>query len=259
MTTEATTTEVENRVPEVLTSQAIFVEFLGKILEAYDEISKYNEKVLGNKDSEWTSYKILDKARELGRPEKGEPNASVKEALSAWEALVTEVNKAKQNVIQVTAKELGIDFAAGNERDEAIEAPLKEKRKVAINIGEQLKAIAGLSADPEVTTALQGFLEKYEMPAVGSNRTHSFAADGNATAPKYRVKVSVSKEDELLFEADGFTKAALGLPKYYERGQAPGAAKLREAWEKAGNSIQETKVNPVEFVDNGLTFTITKK
>lgn len=253
----------KDRIPKLLSEQAIFLEFLSKYLEGYDEVSEYNTRVLGNKDSEWNSYKILEEARKLARPTSGEANANVKDALTVWENLVNEMNRAKQNVIQATAKELGIEYSAGSERDPEVEVALKEKRKTAINIGEQLTKIADMSMDKNLKEEIVSFLKTYEMPAVGRNQTHSFEVDGSAKTPKYRIKVTVSRNDEVVLEADGITKLVQSLPKFYERGKSPKADVFRKAWESAGNNIDETKTPTVSFKDDSVTpplvYTLTKK
>lgn len=259
MTSSTTKSAEKNRIPESLAKQAIFQEFLSTYLDGFDEISGYNSKVLTKSDSEWNSYKIMDKAREMARPVNGgEVNDTVKDALEAYETLNTELNRAKQAVLQATAKELGIEFSAGSERDMDLEAALKEKRKTAINIGDQLTKIAEFTGNEQVKSDIKAFLDKYQMPAVGRNQTHSFSAEGSGT-PKYRVKVTVSRDGEELFTEDGFTKTAQSLTKFYERGKAPKADKLRAVWENAGNTMDSQPQPRVEFIDNDLTFVITSK
>lgn len=260
MTTTTTTSSVEDRIPSVLTKQEIFVEFVSVILSTYDEIKAYNDKVLNKGSSEWNVYKLLEKAREMARPEDGKANSQIKKVLEAYEALQSEMNKARQEVVQTTAKELGIEFTAGNERDPEIEAPLKLKHKTAVEVGKQLLQMGKIYSDKKVSEAIQTFLKEYELPAVGRNQTHSFSIDGGTSgAPRYRVKVTVSREGEVLFEADGFTKASQALPQYYERGKALSSAKLREVWEAAGNTMKSQPKPVVEFTDNGLDFKLAQK
>lgn len=260
MTVSTTVKTGKDRIPTLLGKQAIFMEFLSTYLDALDEISEYNTQVLVEKDSEWNSYKILEKARELARPSTGEANSNIKEALEAWETLASEVNRVKQTVLQVTAKELGIDYAAGAERNPEVEAPLRDKRKTAINIGVQLTQMAGMSMDSKMKDAIVGFLNEYEMPSVGRNQVHSFTAEPNNT-PKYRVRISVARQEdgEVLFAEEGITKTVQALTKYYPRGKSLKADTFRSVWEKAGNTMEATPVPTVEFTDNDLVFTITKK
>ncbi len=261
MTATTTAETGKDRIPGPLAKQAIFVEFLSRYLDGYDEISAYNSKVLTEKDPEWNSYKIMDKAKELARPASGEANEDIKKVLEQWESLVSEVNRAKQEVLKVTSKELGIEYNATGERDLELEASLKEKRKVGINIGQQLVELSKLTVDPKVKDALTSFLKEYEMPAVGRNQTHSFSADGSTGAPKYRVKVTVVRQEdgEELFTEDGFTKTCAALTKFYDRGKALKPEAFRKVWEGAGNSMGNTVQPVVDFTDNGLVFTITQK
>lgn len=252
----------ENRIPKLLAEQAIFKEFLSRYLSNYDEIVDYNEQVLKEKNSEWNSYKILDKAREMARPTDGKSaNETIKDALTAWEKLASEVNAAKQNLIQVAAKELGIEYSSGQERDPEKEAPLREKHKTNINIGKQLKEMTKLTVDPKLRDELTDFLKKYEMPAVGRNQTHNFLAEEGDKTPKYRLRITASREEtgEELFTEDGITKAVAATAKFYDRGKGLKADIFRKAWESAGNSAGNTVQNTVSFTDNGLIFTLSQK
>lgn len=260
---DAPVTEEKNRVPGILNENPILADFCKQYLVAFDEISAYNKEVLAEKDSEWNSHKVLEKAREFARPtnKDDKPDDEIKSALEKWESLVDEVNKARRAVVELGAKKLGITLSATTERNADAEAPLKEKRKVAIEIGKNLSMIAGMTNNKSAADAVTEFFANYPMPAIGRDQARSFGENAKATTPKYRVKVEIYKNDELLLSEDGFTKTALALtnPKFgYDRGQALKSDKLREVWEKAGNSATTT-VSPVEFMDNDLKFVITKK
>lgn len=255
-------TTADERIPELLASQGIFKEFLSRYLSNYDEIVEYNEGVLREKNSEWNSYKILDKARELARPTDGKSaNETIKGALVEWEKLASEVNAAKQHLIQVAAKELGIEYNSGSERDPEKEAPLREMHKTNINIGKQLTEMVKMTVDPKLQDTLTDFLKTYKMPAVGRNQTHDFLAEETDKTPKYRLRITASREEtgEELFTEDGITKAVGATAKFYERGKGLKADSFRKAWESAGNSMGNTVQNSVSFTDNGLIFTLTAK
>lgn len=253
-----------NRIPDYLASNSILEDFCKRYLGVLDEISEYNKAVLAEKSSEWNAHKVFEKARELARPtdKNVKPNDEIKKALETYENLITETAKARKAALDATSKELGITLSATAERNPELEAPLKEKRKLANTIGTQLSQIATMTSDAEATAAVTEFLAKNPLPAIGRDQVSTFGTDGTTSTPKYRVKVTITNKDgvEILNE-DGFTKTALALTKPvfgYERGEAPKADKLREAWEKAGNSATNV-VSPVEFDDNNLHFTITKK
>lgn len=256
------TEEKPNRIPEALASQAILEEFCKQYLSSFDEISAYNKGVLAEKTSDWTSTKVLAKAQELGNPTDAnvKPNADIKSALKIWEDAVQAMNVARRNVVDKTAKELGITLSATAERDPKKEEELKPKRQFALEIGKQLVMIANMTTDTSVSEAATKFLQDNELPAIGRDQTHSFGESGKST-PKYRVSITVSKGDQTLLSGEGFTKTAIELSKPefgYERGKQPKADTLREVWEKAGNN-ETTTVSPVEFEDNGLKYVITKK
>jgi hypothetical protein len=257
---ETETTET-NRVPEVLSSNSILADFCKRYLDVLDEIADYNKAVLAERDSEWTAAKVMEKAREFGRPTDAnvKPKDNVKSALDKFENLVTELAKARKALLDVTSSELGITLSATAERNPELEAPLKEKRKFAVEIGSQLSMIAKMTTDENASTAVEEFLGKNPLPAIGRDQARTFGTDGKST-PKYRVTVKVYDKDgtEKLSE-DGFTKTALALTKLYERGKAPKSDALREVWEKAGNTSDKTVQSPVEFTDNDLRFVITKK
>jgi len=267
-TSEATATEngeatEKNRIPNLLANNSILGEFCKKYLGIFDEIAEYNKAVLAEKDSEWNANKVMEKAREFSRPtdKNTKPNADVKKLLDAYENLINETARARKAVLDATSKELGITLSATADRNPEMEAPLKEKRKVAIEIGTQLSMIAKMTSDENASSAVTEFLASNPLPAIGRDQTRSFGDDGKST-PKYRVKVEVSKDGNVLLSEDGFTKAALALTKPvfgYERGKAPKSDSLRGAWEKAGNTPEKTVQDTVEFEDNGLHFKITKK
>lgn len=252
-----------NRIPTILAKNPIFNEFCQRYMDAFDSITEYNKAVLAERDSEWNAGKVLEKARDLARPtdKNVEPVADVKSALEAYENAVNALAKARKSVLDVTSKELGITLSSTAERNPELEAPLKEKRKIAIEIGTNLSVIANMTNDEATSSAVKEFLEKNPMPAVGRDQTRTFGNDGKST-PKYRVHVSVLKDGTEVVSEDGFTKAALALTKSalgYERGKAPKSDFLRTAWENAGNTPDKTAVSPVEFTDNGLHYVITKK
>ena len=250
-----------NRIPDALTANPILEDFAKQYLAILDKIVTYNKDVLAEKDSEWNSFKVLEKAREMGRPtdKNVEADKAIADALTKWESLVAEVNLAKRSVIELTSKELGITLSATNERNPEIEAPLKVERNRAVEIGKQLAMLGSMTTDKNATAVIEEFLGKNGLPAIGRDQVKVFGSDSEKSTPKYRVNVVVKNADgeELVNEA-GFTKAGLTVAKYYERGAGIKPEKMREAWEAAGNDGTKV-VSPVQFVDNGLTFTITKK
>ncbi len=253
----------KSRIPSLLENNSILGDFCKQYLDIHDRIASYNKEVLAERDSEWNATKVLEKARQLGRPTDNsvKPNDEIKKALTDWEDLINQVARARKNVLDLTAKEIGITLSATADRNPELEAPLKEERKRANVIGEQLSTIAKMTSDKNATDAVLEFLAAYPLPAIGRDQVRTFGNDGSAT-PKYRVTVEVSKNGEVLVSESGFTKAGLALTKPalgYERGKAPNSGDLREAWEKAGNTADKTVTNPVEFDDNGLHFKITKK
>ena len=255
-------TEDANRIPDVLASNPIFTEFCNRYLAAFDEITEYNKIVLAERDSEWNSSKVLAKARELGNPDSGDADTDIKPVFDEYEAALTAFNKAKKSLIEKTAEKLGIKMSAVADRDPATEGPLKEKRKLATEIGTQLTSIAGMTQDKATSEAVTEFFAKFPMPAIGRDSVRTFG-EGSGSTPKYRVLVSVKNKDGqyLLQDEKGFSKTALKLtqPVFgYERGKALKSDKLREAWEGAGNTAEKTTVNPVVFEDNELTYEIRK-
>lgn len=250
------------RVPEALADNVILKEFCDRYLEVFDEISKYNEAVLSAKDDEWTPVKVLTKAREFGSPDNAaDIKVDVKKALDEFDAAATALSLARKNLLEVTSKELGITLSSTIERNAETEAPLKEKRKLATEIGKNLAMIASMTNDKNAANAVTTFFANFPLPAIGRDQASTFGSDSTST-PKYRVNVVVTKNDEIVVEESGFTKAALALTKPvcgYERGKAPKSDTLRAAWEKEGNTPEKTVTNPVVFEDNGLKFTITKK
>lgn len=250
---------VDERIPAALADNSILADFFAQYLRIFDKIAAYNKDVLAERDSEWTAAKVMEKARELGNnDDASKVNASVKKVLDEFERLASELSKARKAVIETTSKELGITLSAVADRDPSVEAPLKEDRKMAIEIGSQLGMMAKMTTNKDAETAISEFLANNPLPAIGRDQVRTFGGDGKSTA-KYRVNVVVSRDGATLLDESGFTKTALGLTKFYERGKAPKADTLREAWEKAGNSPEKTVTNPVEFDDNGLHFVITKK
>lgn len=270
-TTENTTPETEEnsetedapRIPDVLAGNTIFNEFCGRYLAVFDEITQYNKEIAAEKDSEWTTTKVLSKARELGNNDDANKiDKDVQAALAEFDKAADVLAKMKRAVIETTAKKLGINLSSVAERDKSKEAPLKEKRSFGINIGTKMSEIAQMTNDKDASEAIQGFFKKFPMPAIGRDSARTFGEGGKAT-PKYRVLVSVKNSDGevLMDEEKGFTKAAAKLqqPVFgYDKENRPKADKLREAWEKAGNSPEKTVTNPVVFEDNNLTFEIRK-
>ena len=271
--TKATSTPVKDvevekvkepaRIPELLSENHIFGNFCERYLGILDKITAYNKEVLAEKDAEWNPSKVIEKARLFANPtEKGvEPNKEIQNAMNAWEDLAAKAIQARKKVMELTAKELGITLSNTSERNSETEAPLKEERKIALTIGDQLNTMGELSQDDKFTEAINVFLSNNPMPAIGRDQVRTFGDNAKAT-PKYRVNVTVTKDDEELLIGDGFTKTALALTQSkfgYERGKALDAAKLRDAWEKVGNTPEKTVQPVVEFTDNGLVFNITKK
>jgi len=252
-----------SRIPEALIANPILAEFCGRYLASFDEITEYNKQVLADRDSEWNSTKVLEKARELGRPtdKDAKPNEDISKALKVWEDSVNAMNLARKSVLDKTSKVLNITLSATEVRSPELEAPLKEKRKIAIEIGTNLNMLAKMTNDETASSAVLEFLAKNPLPAIGREQTRSFGSEGVST-PKYRVHVQITKDGETLLDEDGFTKTALALTKPtfgYERGKAPKSDTLRTVWEKVGNTPEKTVKTPVEFDDNGLHFVISKK
>jgi len=252
----------DERIPVVLSENSILADFCKRYLGTVDEILEYNKAVLAEKDSEWNALKVLDRARKFASPENAEEvKPEIKKAVDAWESLQAEALKARKAVLDLTSRELGITLSATADRNPELEAPLKDKRKIANEIGSQLGVIAKLTSDEKASDAVNSFLTENPLPAVGREQARTFGTDENST-PKYRVKVEVFKDGNNILTADGFTKATLALTKPvfgYERGKAPKSDDLRKAWESAGNSSKETKQEVVEFDDNGLHYVLTKK
>jgi hypothetical protein len=264
--TPETTAETETpkvRVPEVLSANPILADFCKRYLDVLDEIQEYNKEVLAEKDSEWNAAKVLGKAKEFASPDDASKvKPEIKKVYDAYEKLLTEVANARKAVLDATSKELGVNLSAVADRDPATEAPLKEKRKFAVEIGSQLATIAKMTTDEAATSAVNSFLNDNPLPAVGRDQTRSFTSDGSGSTPKFRVNVTVSKDGEVILSESGFTKAALALTKPafgYERGKSLKADDLRNAWIKAGNTAEKTVQDKVEFNDNNLHFVITKK
>jgi hypothetical protein len=252
-----------NRIPEALSNQSILADFAKRYLDVFDEIAAYNKDVLAEKTSDWNAAKVLDKARELARPtdKNVKPNEDIKKAVENWENLINEMNRARKTLLDMTSKELGITLSSTSERDPALEAPLRDKRKFAIEIGTQLSMIAKMTTDEAVSEAATEFLAKNALPAIGRDQVRKFGDDGKST-PKYRVHIQITKDGDTVLDEDGFTKTALALTKStfgYERGKSLKSEDLRKAWEAVGNTPEKTVTNPVEFDDNGLHFVITKK
>lgn len=262
--TEVVEDQEVSRIPEALESSPIFAELCKKYLAIVDEISAYNDSVLKASDSEWTLPKVMAKAKELSYPEDPniKPNAELLKLYKLYEKAVDTFNRTRKAVQEATAEELGITLSATSERDPEKETSLKEERKTALSIGTNLNTIAGMLNDDTSKSAIIEFLASNEVPAVGRNQSHSLTAEGSKT-PKYRVTVSVFRNDEEVLSGEGFTKTALALPKFYERGKNPVSADtLRTVWEKAGNTPDDPyKVSPVEFFEEtgGLKFVISKK
>lgn len=252
-----------NRIPEIFAANPMFTSLVTQYLSVYDEIAGYNKTVIAEKsDSEWTTGKLLAEARKLASPDEGDPNVDIKSVYDTFERINIELAKARKAVVDATAKFKGISLSSvAAERDPAKEEELKEKRVPAIDIGKNMAMMAGLLNDKEASEAIKDFLGKYQLPAVGRDQSRNFAESGGST-PKYRVRVEVIKNGEVLLTEDGFAKTGLALtqPVFgYERGKALKSDALRTAWESVGNSGDKTVQNVVEFEDNGLLFRITDK
>lgn len=260
----AATTDTKKRIPALISKNPIFASFLEDYLSVLDKIAEYNKDVLSATESEWTPSKVLVEARKFASPENADDqDAEIKQMLDDWEALVAEAMTAKRQVVEATAKKLGITLSATSERDPAIEGPLKDERKRAHDIGSTLMSIAGMTNDEAVKGSIKEFFDGNPLPMVGRDQSHNFGSDSGST-PKYRVSVTVKNADgEVLGIFDGFTKTAQALSKPvfgYERGKSPKADDLRKVWEDAGNSHSDMyKVPSVPFTDNGLNFEMTKK
>lgn len=251
----------DSRIVTDLKKNSILVDFCRQYLTVVDKITDYNKEVLAERDADWTPAKILEKARELARPtdKDTKPNEDVKAAIENYEKLVNEFNLARRAVLETTATAIGITLSATAERSPEAEAPLKEQRKLANEIGTQLKFMVDMLNDGNLSTKIEEFLKANPLPAVGRDQARTFGSEEKAT-PKYRVHVQVTDKDgNIVVSADGFTKAALALTKSYERGKSPKSDVLRAAWEKAGNTPEKTVTSPVEFDDNELHYMIIKK
>lgn len=261
---EKTEEEVKPRIPQTLADNSMFLEFCERYLSVLDEIAEYNKAVLAEKDSEWNATKVLSKAHSFARPtDKSTVDDAILKLVVAYEETINAQNRARKAVLDATSKKLGITLSATADRNPEIEGPLKEKRKVAVEIGSSLNMIAGMTSNTEASTAVIEFLTNNPLPSIGRDQARSFGGDDTKSTPKYRVNVTITNKDgEILHEDAGFTKASLALTKPvfgYERGKAPGADTFRTIWEKAGNSAEKTVTSPVEFDDNDLHFVITKK
>lgn len=251
----------DNRIPTALSTNSILADFCKQYLNVVDEIAKYNADVLSEKDSEWTAAKVMEKARAFASPTDAneKPKPEIKKLVDDFEKAAVALSNARKAVIEATSKELGITLSATSERNPELEAPLKEKRKLANEIGNQLGMIAKMTTDASASDSVTEFLSKNPLPAVGRDQVRTFGNDGKST-PKYRVTVTVTDIDGAVkVQEDGFTKTALALTKLYERGKAPKSDDLRAAWEKAGNTSENTVQPTVEFDDNKLHFVIKKK
>lgn len=255
--------KADSRIPSLLVKNPLIADICRQYLAIVDEIAAYNEEVLAEKTADWTIPKVMEKAKELGNPTDANvpANEDIKAALEMWQALVEQAQHARRNVLEVTSKVLGITLSATTERNAETEKPLKEARSKATEIGKQLSLFAGAITDESASNTVSDFLAKNPLPAVGRDQVTKFGENQTAT-PKYRVTVEVSNVDGVVLVSEsGFTKAALALTKHYPRGEAPKSDALREMWEKAGNTADNTVQSPVVFNDenSGLTFTITKK
>lgn len=250
-----------NPIPDVLLENPILVSFCERYLNVLAEISEYNDKVLSQKSSEWTTSRILEKAKEFAYPTDANtaPNSEVQEAFKKWESLVTEVNQAKQNVKALTAQALGITLIA-EERDPEVEKPLKEARGLANEIAKQLTAIANMTTDQDAKEGVATFLTNNPLPVVGRNQVTSVTGDGKTT-PKYRVNVDVFDQDgtQRGETQQGFTKASLAISKLFPHGESIKPEELRQVWEAAGNSSENTVKDPVEFEKSGYKIVISKR
>lgn len=255
---------VETRIPEQLTANNLLAEFCRMYLATADEIAAYNKEVLQERTDGWTNAKVLEKAKSLGNPDDAnvEPNEEIAHYLNAYEEALTKFNFARKELLNVTADHLGITLTATNERDAAVEAPLKEKRNQATQIALQLGNIANMTNDTVTKEAVKEFLESCPLPMVGRDQVRNFNSE-TTTIPRYRVDVIVTKDGVELLNTQGFSKAAQALSNSkfgYERGKSLDADTLRQAWEKAGNSANNPYAVPVvEFKDNGLDFKISKR
>lgn len=253
---------LEGKIPSVLAGNPILAEFCKQFLEIVKEIKDYNKVVLAEKDSEWTGTKVLAKAKEVVSGDTDEVKPEIKAAFDKYEAALDAVNKARKVVIDVTAKEFGINLASIVERDKEAEAPLKGKRSRAVEIGKQLAGLASLTTDESSKAAVEEFLKNNELPAVGRDQSRNFTEGGSDSTPKYRLKIEVIKDGNVLLSEDGITKTVLKLtqPVFgYERGKALKAEDLRKAWEAAGNKPGKTVQERVEFTDNELLYVLTAK
>ncbi len=255
---------VESRTPKLLEENTILGSFCQRYLDILDEIAAYNKAVLAERDDEWSPAKLVEQARKFASPDDAKNiKPEIKNALDKWESLISEATKAKKLLLEATANELGIKLTNTAERDQNVEAPLKEKRKIAFTIGSQLSQIAEMTNDPEASNAVLTFLSNNPLPVIGRDQVRAFGNESGGSTPKYRVTITITNKDgQVLLTEDGFTKTAAALSKpvfNYERGKSPKSDVLRAAWEKAGNSPEKTTVNPVEFDDNDLHYVISKK
>jgi hypothetical protein len=248
-----------DRIPTALANQSMLADFVKRYLAAFDEISEYNKAVLAEKDSEWSTAKVLEKAREFGRnddTEKIDPKISA--ALDAWEKLVGEAAKARKAVLDVTSEKLGIQLSATATRDSDVEAKLKESRNFAITIGKQLSTIAEMTNDKVAGAETKEFLTEYAIPMIGRDQVRNLGDHGGKATAKHRVTVEVfDKDGKSLLIENGFTNAKFAIAKFYDRGKGLTADALREVWEKA--LAANPNITATQFNDNEMDFVITKK
>lgn len=251
---------------EQLNANPILIDFCNKYTATYNEIKEYNDSVLAAKNAEWTPAKVLAKAKEYGKPEEGVKGIEeITDLYDLYLGALEDFNDARKKLLDRTAQELGISLTATSEKDPVKEEKLKEDRKIAVVLGEQLSTIAKMISDENISAAVTKFLLTYPLPSVGREQAHSFgvSADGEKRAtPKYRLNIKVYKDGTEILNADGITNAKLKLtqPVFgYDRGKAPSADKLRDMWESTGNSPDKTVHNSVEVEDNGLKYVLTKR
>ena len=264
--TEEITEEAVNPIPQAIIENGLIVEFCKMYLGFVNEIGDYNKSVLQTRTDGWTNSRVLEKAKEFASPTDANipKDDVISDYFNDYEKALSALAHAKTELLNITAEKLGITLNNTAERDPNVENELKEKRVNALKLVTQLEGMADMTHDAALKEGIREFLKNSPLPMVGRDQVRSFGLENaTATTPKYRITVTVFNQDgEKLYSDKGFSKAAQAITKPvfgYERGKAPDADVLRNAWEKAGNSADNPYAVPrVEFVDNKLTYVIEK-
>ena len=233
-----------------------------RILQARKRISQYNEKVLTKTDDDaWTPTKLVREAKKMARPEDAskEIDKNADNLLRTMEAAQDAVNKARMQLAEFAAKKLNVSMSADKaQRDDTVEDELKELRSKAVSVLKMLQSQLEFVTDPATKDMISSFLAENDIPQVGREGTLRVTDEAVGT-PKYRVDVTASKGDEILFNEKGFTKAALAAKKLHAKGASPDPDHFRKAWEDAGNKAGETKQSTVTVEYDGVRYTLVAR